>query len=89
MIGMVPDMVSKYERDAITPSIDIAARFAKALNISLDYLVMGHEPGNENTADAVTYKLQQLESLAEEDKAHVLAVIDAFLTKQRVNALMG
>lgn len=89
MIGMVPDMVSKYERDAITPSIEIAGRFATALNISLDYLVLGHEPESGNTNDAITYKLQQLEGLSVEDKAHVMAVIDAFLTKQRINALMG
>ena len=89
MIDMVADMVSKYERDFIVPSIAIAARFAKALNISLDFLVMGHEPENESTNDAVAYKLQQLEKLTLEDKTHVMAVIDAFITKQRVNALMG
>ncbi len=43
-INMVPDLVSKYERDAIVPSIETAAKFAKALDISLDYLVFGHEP---------------------------------------------
>jgi hypothetical protein len=50
---------------------------------------MGHEPEKGNTSDAVAYKLQQLEKLTGEDKAHVMAVIDAFITKQRVNALMG
>lgn len=89
MIGMVADLVSKYEKDRMSPSIEIAAKFAKALNISLDYLVLGHEAQTENTTDAVLYKLQQLEKLTREDKAHVMAVIDAFITKQRVNALLG
>ncbi|WP_162946581.1 helix-turn-helix domain-containing protein [Chitinophaga barathri] len=89
MIGTSGDIVSRYERDVISPTIEVAARIASALNVSLDHLVMGHEASTANTTDAVAYKFQQLEKLAEEDKGHVMAVIDAFITKQRVSALMG
>ncbi len=88
-VGMVPDLVSRYERDAIVPSIETAAKFAKALDISLDYLVLGHEPPEATTPAGINQKLQQVETLPDADRAHVFAVIDAFLIKQRINALMG
>lgn len=84
-LGVVQDVVSKYERDQMLPSIEVAAKFSKVLNVSLDYLILG----DEQMSETVIYKLQQLEKLSEEDKSHVVAVIDAFITKQRVNALMG
>lgn len=89
LVGMVPDLVSRYERDAILPSIETAAKFAKALDISLDYLVLGHEPPEATTPAGINQKLQLVETLPEADRSHVFAVIDAFLIKQRINALMG
>lgn len=89
LVGMVPDLVSRYERDAILPSIETAAKFVKALDISLDYLVLGHEPPEATTAAGINQKLQLVETLPETDRSHVFAVIDAFLIKQRINALMG
>ena len=89
LIGTSGDIVSRYEREVISPTIEVAARIASALNVSLDHLVMGHEPEKGNNADAVAYKVQQLEKLSDEDKGHVMAVIDAFITKQRVSTLMG
>ena len=37
--------IDAYERDGVNPSLFIAADIAKALNVSLDYLVYG---GNNN-----------------------------------------
>lgn len=87
LIGMVPDLVSRYERDAMMPSIEVAARFSKALNISLDYLVLGIEYVNSNTSDAMQRKLESVLSLPAEDLSHVLAVIDAFLIKFKAQAI--
>lgn len=38
-IGTTGDMVGKYERDAIKPSIEVAAKIADALDSMLDYLI--------------------------------------------------
>lgn len=88
-LGVVADVVSKYERDSMVPSIEVAAKFAQVLNVSLDYLVMGIRTETSESVEAVTYKLQQLEKLSDEDKGHVMAVIDAFITKEKVKALIG
>ncbi|KAA2240314.1 helix-turn-helix transcriptional regulator [Chitinophaga agrisoli] len=89
LVGYTGDIVSKYERGVPTPSIDIAAKFAKALNTSLDYLVNGiTSPGNELTGE-LPAQLQQFNQLQPEDQAHLLAVMDAFLTKAKLQSLLG
>lgn len=88
ILGVVADIVSKYERDQMVPSIEVAAKFSKALNVSLDYLILGEADAGEGTDEAVMYKLRQLEKISEQDKAHVMAVIDAFVTKERLRILI-
>jgi len=38
-VGTSGDIIGKYERDEIKPSIDTAAKVADALGVTLDYLV--------------------------------------------------
>lgn len=89
VLGVVADVVSKYERDQMVPSIEVAAKFSKVLNVSLDYLILGDSQLTEEGEEAVQYKLKQLEMMSVEDKSHVMAVIDAFITKERLKVLMG
>ena len=83
------DIVSKYERNGITPSIDIAAKFSKALNTSLDYLVLGIGSSDSEIHGDLPQQLKQFDQLLPDDKAHVLAVMDAFLTKAKVQTILG
>ncbi|MXV14174.1 helix-turn-helix domain-containing protein [Hufsiella ginkgonis] len=75
--GISRVMIGKYERDEAVPSIEAAKKIAQALEVSLDYLA---GEGVNATFDKRTVKrLQQIDSLNEEDKTHLLAIIDAFL----------
>ena len=38
-VGTSGDIIGKYERDEIKPSMDTAAKIAEALGVTLDYLV--------------------------------------------------
>jgi transcriptional regulator with XRE-family HTH domain len=38
-IGTFPAIIGRYERNEITPSVEVAAKIADALEVSLDYLV--------------------------------------------------
>jgi len=89
LIGTSGNIVSKYERDFITPSIDVAAKIAKALNVSIDYLVNGITSENGPITEEEASKLQHFDQLLPEDKLHVLAVVEAFLTKSKLQALIG
>ncbi|PSL44643.1 transcriptional regulator with XRE-family HTH domain [Chitinophaga niastensis] len=89
LIGTSGNIVSKYERDFITPSIDVAAKIAKALNVSIDYLVNGITTEKGPITDEEANQLQHFDQLLPEDKVHVLAVVDAFLTKSKLQSLIG
>ena len=71
------DIVGKYERDEMKPSIDTAKKLAHGLDISLDYLV-----GNDELLIADKKALQRLhsiEQLPEDEKNQIYKVIDALL----------
>lgn len=38
-VGTYGDIIGKYERDEVKPSVEVAARLADALEVSLDFLV--------------------------------------------------
>lgn len=39
MIGTSGDVIGRYERGDITPSIDVVSKIADALEVSVDYLI--------------------------------------------------
>lgn len=70
-------MISRYERDEVKPSIEVAARIASILEVSLDFLV-----GNSDNAvmDAVMVKrINQVQALSIKEREIVFALFDAFL----------
>ncbi|MBV7532857.1 helix-turn-helix domain-containing protein [Chitinophaga sp. sic0106] len=90
-IGTNRDMVGKYERDLTTPSIDVAGKMADALNVSLDYLVRNIDPESEtssNISPLLIGKLEKLEKLSSKDQEYLMAVIDAFVAKSKLESIM-
>ncbi|HVI46355.1 MAG TPA: helix-turn-helix transcriptional regulator [Chitinophaga sp.] len=90
-IGTTGDMVGKYERDAIKPSIEVAAKIADALGSTLDYLIRGiegSETAEKQISPALIEHFNKVERLPAKDKEHVLAVIDAFTAKLKIQSIM-
>jgi transcriptional regulator with XRE-family HTH domain len=81
--------ISRYENGHITPSLDAIAHIAQALNISLDHLVIDGIPRRPLHLDdhGLAERLNQLAELDEDDRASLLRVLDAFLTRKRLHAL--
>jgi len=75
------EIIGKYERGEAVPSIDFAKRIADAFGVSLDYLV--GEGVNASFDKKTLTRLQEIESLQEKDREHVLALLDAFLRDVR------
>jgi len=88
-VGTSGNIVSKYERDFITPSIDVAAKIAEVLETSIDYLVRGISPEGGVVSSDDKLQLQQFDLLSAEDKVHVLAVLDAFVTKSKLQTVLN
>jgi transcriptional regulator with XRE-family HTH domain len=59
------------------PSIDTAKKIADAFGVTLDYLV--GEGSNAKFDKKTVKRLQEIESLKEEDKKHLFAIVDAFI----------
>src|SRR5690606_26246930 len=76
LIGTSGDVIGRYERSDITPSIDVVAKIADALEVSIDFLV-----GKTNTLldQNMIDRLQDIEQLPDDKKAYILNLIDICL----------
>lgn len=75
-VGTSGAIIGRYERNDITPSVEVAAKIADALAVSLDYLVGASD---ELLDKGLLSKVLQIQRLPKEPQSHVLALMDAFL----------
>ena len=75
-IGTSGDIIGRYERNIMTPSIDVIMKIADKLVVSIDYLV-----GKTNLElDKTTLKrLEEISTLTEENKSFLFRMIDMAL----------
>lgn len=76
VVGVHKNVLGKYERDEVKPSIEIATQLAKALDVSLDYLV-GNTDTNINPS--LLEKLTTLQGLEEDIQSHIIYALEALL----------
>jgi transcriptional regulator with XRE-family HTH domain len=75
-VGIISITIGRYERDEIKPAVDTAAKIAEALDVSLDYLTGSSDALLEKS---LVKKITDIQSLPDNDKAHLFALMDAFL----------
>ena len=84
-VGTSGAIIGRYERNEITPSVEVAAKIAEALEVSLDYLV--------GSAAAVVKdkkmlkRIEEIEGLPQEDKNGVLYALDNLLKAAKLKSL--
>ena len=86
MVGTSGDIIGKYERGENTPSIDVAAKIADALGVTLDYLIKDGE--YEQIDESTLKRLKEVQKLSDENKAHVYALLDAFIKQTKLQAIL-
>jgi transcriptional regulator with XRE-family HTH domain len=70
------DIIGRYERDEVKPSIEVVIRMADALEVSLDYLV----GKTDMELDSSTLnRIREVTALPDEDKKQVFMVVDALI----------
>jgi transcriptional regulator with XRE-family HTH domain len=75
--GISGDIVGKYERDEMKPSIETATKLAAALDVSLDYLVGN---GTLQVFDKnLLRRIEDLSSLPDQDRKGILFALDGLL----------
>lgn len=83
--GINGDIVGKYERNEMKPSIETAKKLADALEISLDYLV---GEGELKVLDKKTLKrLEDIEKLPDEDKNNIFYTLDNLIKAAKLKAI--
>ena len=76
IIGTSGDVIGRYERGDIKPSIDVVAKIADALEVSIDYLI-----GKTSLVlDQTTLeRLEEISSLPDEKRSYIFELIDMCL----------
>jgi transcriptional regulator with XRE-family HTH domain len=83
--GINGDIVGKYERNEMKPSIETAKKLADALEVSLDYLV---GEGELRVLDKRTLKrLEDIENLPDEDRSNIYYTLDNLIKAAKLKAI--
>ncbi|WP_366144947.1 helix-turn-helix transcriptional regulator [Flavicella sp.] len=84
-LGIHKNVLGRYERDEVKPSIEIARKIADILDVSLDYLT----GKTDIEMDKNTQKrILEVSKFNEEDKNHIFSVIDAFIAKRKIQSIL-
>lgn len=83
-VGTSGDIIGRYERDEVKPSIEVAAKIADTLNVSLDFLIGKVAVEVDGSLLKRIIDIQQMDK---QDKEHILYTIDALIKNVKLNAL--
>lgn len=75
-IGINGDAYGRYERNEVRPTIEMAVKIAKALEVSLDFLT-----GNSDIEldKATLDRVQEVTKLPEKEKDYIFVTLDALI----------
>jgi len=90
-VGTDARQISRYENSRITPSLDVLARIAEALDTSLDHLVFDDIPRRALRAadNPLGDRLDAIGELDPDALAALTNVIDGLIAKSRLHTLAG
>lgn len=83
-IGTSGDIIGRYERNEVKPSIEVAAKIADTLNVSLDLLI---EKITVELDQDLTKRLVEIQQMDSQDKEHIIYTIDALIKNVKFKAL--
>lgn len=79
------DAYGRYERNEVKPSIDMAAKIAYALNVSLDYLI--GKTHLELDGDTLK-RIEEISTLSDKNKEVVYTFLDSFLATSKMQSML-
>lgn len=84
-LGIHKNVLGRYERNEVTPSIEIARKIADILDVSLDYLT----GKTDVQLDHDTHRrILEVSKFEEDDREHIFSVIDAFIAKRKIQSIL-
>jgi len=82
-MGTSYTVIGKYERGEMTPSIDVAKKLSKILDTTVGYLLGETDEVNLLKDPDMLKRLNDIISLPEVDKSHILYTIDNLLASAK------
>ena len=83
IVGTSGAVIGRYERDEITPSVEIAKKMADALEVSLDYLTGSTSFVIQDKK--MLYRLELLQKIAQPERDRILLVMDSLLRDAQIS----
>ena len=81
-IGSSREIISKYEKESVIPSIEMAKKIADAFGVSLDYLV--GEGQNASFNKKTVQRMQEIEGMDSDFKEKLLSIIDSVIRDYKI-----
>ncbi len=77
-------VISRYERDEMIPSIDVAKKLVTILNTTVGYLLDKTDLENVLKDTDMLKRLNDIQNMGPTEKGHVLFVLDALIQKIKI-----
>ncbi len=84
-------LISKYETERSTPSMENLGKIAKALDITTDYLIFDNVPSDKRVEFKdleLMEKFREAENLSDEDRKTIKTLVDAIIVKRKVEGVV-
>lgn len=82
-VGTSGDIIGRYERSDMTPSVEVARKLARVLGVTVDYLVGEHDLPQVLKDPAMLDRWKALEEIAPEDRDRILYMVDGLIRDAR------
>ncbi len=83
-VGTSGDIIGRYERDEVKPSIEVASKIADILNVSLDFLMGKIDVEIEKE---LLNRVLEIQKMNPDDKNHILYTLDALIKNVKLKTL--
>ncbi len=88
MLNTSISAVGRYERGKMVPSIEVAKKIAQFLNTTVGYL-LGENDQTELFKDpTMLERFEEVSRLPKEDKVCIYSLLDAYLAKNKLQAIL-
>lgn len=84
-LGIHKNVLGRYERSEVLPSVEIARKIADILDVSLDYLTGKADVQMDKTTRKRILEVSKFEEI---DRSHIFSVIDAFIAKRKIQSIL-
>ncbi len=80
-------VISRYERDEMTPSVDTAKKLAQLLNTSVGYLLGENDNAELFKNPDMLKRFQDISEFGEEDQKYILYTLDALIKNVKLKSI--